>query len=544
MPRVVTHQFTLDKNNIYIVNNGVITTEPKRGPIGHYADSGNNVGYLGDDKEWALRIRSNNIDRIKMTAFLQLREKNKVSKASLPGVISITYDAEQYPDSLLGSSTQYKLADRERPDFADLTLGGQNNKPPQYSTTGSNVSDLVQDLAMRMMGRPVDEDEIIVYESIINAIDNRGGQLELKEIGNNRARYFDNLIREGTVLYNSTNPPYLVAVPDSKKLHFMRRAAEMYEGSKIVNGSSGPSPMDVAASAMNLDRADRERIGLVNQGIPARNMTDNSGTHRRFGAGAITVGSFHRPSVPPVTDPVIQEDTSAYYSALVLRRKFTKYQKPIGVKSKVCVDKRFPMYAVPMIIDDMLGYAYLKQVDRNVAVKNYIPVATPVEGTYWMFHNMENGKGITFYPDVLTDVICNNKNLFPEIDLTGKIRIAVNNFGNLFTEDQDENKKKEVTDIYADFFKKNPKFFHIMKIDWNTGFVIALSEECTPVLLMAAMLENGYVEYPRYMTVIPISGSVGFAAVGLSASEVGNIEMALKAPDDEDDISSPLGPIL
>lgn len=523
MPKLVTHQFTMDTENVYTVNNGVLTKEVRREPVQHYARTGPNVGYLDPEEDKALRIRDNDICRIDHDAFMELRKYGMVSPADMRGVIRITYDTNTFTDMILGVNTHYKDMDKNELDFGEVEL----KRGDATKNDEGNVPDEVQHMAEGFMGRRITENEIRVYQSIINSAIHRQGKFDADNLTVDEQYEFEKLQDEGTVLSGSVGDDIIVSIPDNNKMHFMQRACDMYTASLVTRGGRRPEATYVASSAMNLTQQQRERIGLVNQGVQ-RNHEDESGQHRRFGSGgSITVGSIHRPTTAPITKPVIQEDTSAFYSAMVMKCKFTKYEKPIGVKSKVCIDKRFPMYAVPMIIDEMMGYAYLKSMGQNTVATDYIPVSTPVEGTYWMFHNMENGKGITYYPDVLADVVSNNTNLFPDIDLTGKIRIAINNFGNLFTDDVDEEKKLSIMSIYSEFFKSNPNFFHIMKIDWNTGFVVALSEESTPVLLMAAMIDEGYIEYPKYMTVIPISGSVGFAAVGLNASEVGHIENAL-----------------
>lgn len=728
--KIAVNRFTIDSSSIFTVENGHIKKEPRHGSLVDYANTGDNVGYIDPNKPSALRIRFDDICRINLDAFMELRKQGKISPTDVTGVIQIEYDADVFTDLILGVDTQYKFNDKKAladddpcdengipksvqelarslmkrnitvpeielykkivdaidnnngefqvqftdqqnaawvkllnenvvswnnftgtpvisvidndilgfmrravalyvafggslteevdsfgipvlaqemavkevghklrphtietyrlivnavkgtgrlnmltltpdkeavlesmqdanivvvadgnvsvPDAAKLSymckvvdLYDKCNKsePVISNEVEDEIPDLVQDLAKQFIGREVTIMEIRVYKRICEAVEHydlghmaKGATsypFDANALNSEERRTFDRICNE-FIVYSTVSGIRMISMED-RILHFIKRAVELFEGSKIVNSGKKPDGATIAASAMNLSKEERERIGLVNQGIPER--PSEEGTNRRFGGGGnITVGSIHRPAVCPITKPVIQEDTSAWYAAKVMKYKFIKFQKPIGVRSKVCVDKRFPMYSVPMIVDDMLGYAYLKEFPEkvvNVISVEYIPISTPVEGTYWTFYNMENNKGITFYPDVLVDVISNNTSIFPDIDLTGKIRIAVNNFGNLFSDDVEESKKAAIMNIYSDFFRRCPNLFHVMKIDWNTGFVIALSEESTPVLLMAAMLGDGYVEYPKYMTVIPISGSVGFAAVGLSASEVSNIETAL-----------------
>lgn len=528
METILTRKFTMDDTCVYHIHNGIVTREPFTAPASYYADSSDSTGYLDKSKKWALMMYDNTIVRITRDGFMKVKSIGQSEATDIPGVISITYNYDSAPNADLGISTQYKLADREGGDFDNL-----NSQPKVDRTVGNTpiydgISPLVQDLAKQNLGREVTELDIAIFRYILEAIDDHEGVLKQNELKMEEDQNLRKLIDEGHVIFSAQNKVFTVAVPNGNKLHFMRRAVEMYDGSKIVNRGKTPDPMSVASAAMNLSQQERERIGLVNQGVPERKQEEN-GTSRRFGGNTSesSVGFIHRPAPCPITVPVVQEKTPAFFTMWVLDKKYIPYLKPIGVKSKVCIDKRFPMYLVPMIIDDMLGYAYLKEIDKNIASKNYIPVATRYEGCYWMFRSLENCGGITFYPDVLSDYISEDANEFQGLDITGRLRIAVNNFGNMFNEDTEVEKKQEITSIYREFFMKNNTMFIPMKIDWNTGFVIAITHDGTPVLLMAAKVEGTVSDYPKFMTYIPIKDNIGLAVFGISPAEVATMEKIL-----------------
>lgn len=459
MSNMVTHKFTMDDENVYIVNNGNVTREPIKGSLGHYADSGSNVGYLDKKNKGALRIRNNDIARIDYDAFMELRKNGTVEPTEMRGVISITYDASVFTDHILGTSTRYKLSDKDG--------------------VGSSSS-------------------------------------------------------------------------------------SMYDGSQLVDNGRRPSGLQVASAAMNMSQEERERIGLVNQGVPETKPVD-VGTNKRFGSsigesGKISTGSIHRPRslsstlTFPFEAPCVVRKTAPYYTMLAMKKPFIEFTKPVEsfLTANITIDKRIPMRVVPMVTSDKHGYAFPKKVnsDEKVVSDRCIPVATRVPGIYWMFYEMARSEEIStheiqFICSALIEYI-DSKSMSFDLSKSGVAASVVNSLGTVIDEiGYDTSDKEKVIDIYRKFFEETGKgLFRPMKISYKSGFVIAMTRSATQVLLASVIINSNidYSKYPEHITVIPLEENYGLLVVGAEPTDISMVERVMSGAEeiqDDDDFDQP-----
>lgn len=561
--RMVKRQFTIDCKNVYTVNDGIIERVEITEPLGHYADSGDNVGYLDDSKRWALMIRGNHIMRISYDAFMRLRKEGVVSGSQYPGVIDIEYSPSEFPDSSLGINTQYKLADRSGGDFDNVELGDpmSSHSEPVKTNIDPHVPDLIQDLGVQILGRQITEAEILIYKLIVEAVDDNAGESYIAKF-NGKMNIVDQLRDEKTIMYDHTGSYITFGVPDNRRLHFMRRAIELYDGASIVSGGKGPAPISVAASAMNLSQEERERIGLVNQGTVAYQSNRQSVGQGRFGLSSspVSVGSLHRPrplsssSIFRFEAPCVVRNTAPYYTMMSVRRPFVEFAKPIGsfLSTKITIDKRIPMRVVPMAMGDMYGYAFPKKMesDEKIVTSRCIPIATRVPGVYWIFYEMKryeesDNSEIKYISRALVEYIDANASKF---DLS-KSSVVAGMASDLKTTINDapldRSAKDDTIEVYRKFFEETGKgLFRPMKVSYTSGFVIALTRNATQVLLSSVVINGNidYSMYPEHITVIPVGGEYGLIVVGAEPADISEIEKVLSGSEqiaDDDEFDSP-----
>lgn len=269
---------------------------------------------------------------------------------------------------------------------------------------------------------------------------------------------------------------------------------------------------------------------------PIQRIISNT-TGRMVGAGAASIAADVNAMKnradnfmpPPVTEVMAgnqdytalfaaPKKSNAIITAQILNKDVRMLPDSMIGKLILDTDSRFPTKFIPAIYDNEVGYVTLHK-DRVEPV-GFTEIPTVSEELVYRF-NPVGVPGFNMYPDVLADVITSESKLQTLVDLSGKIRIAVNGIQNMFATDDEEEKKDILKKIYINYLCST-HFFKITYISWKTGFVQALTPTAKPVLLYAA-ISKGPAQRSNY-TFIPINKNIGINVVGLDAVDLKELQ--------------------
>lgn len=230
---------------------------------------------------------------------------------------------------------------------------------------------------------------------------------------------------------------------------------------------------------------------------------------------------------PPVDESVGKkafiagEDITAVFGApsgsdvvlvsAILGKACKFFPKSMMGEITIDADKRYPTKYAPAILNKEAGFVTLHK--NGVTPMGCTEVPTVEDDYSYMFYPLAT-EGLDIYPDVLADVIAADSSLQTFVNMSGKIRIAVNGIKSMFAEDEDEEKKGKIIEVYLKYFRET-HYFRILHVSWKTGLVTAITPDAKPVLLCAAIRKGNMYNYDL-KSFIPICKSIGLVVVGIN----------------------------
>lgn len=211
--------------------------------------------------------------------------------------------------------------------------------------------------------------------------------------------------------------------------------------------------------------------------------------------------------------------SNAIISANILDRECLPMYDATVNKFTIDVDSRFPSKIIPVVYGEAVGYATLhKDISRQS--DEYIQVPTAMGTANYHFYELDNYL-YDYYPDILPEVVASNANLHEMVNLTGKVKIAINGMKNMFSADDPEENVEALKKLYENFFLIT-NFFTITHISWKTGFISALTPNYNQVLIYASIKKKD--ERDGLFTFIPIKKQIGISVAGLDRDEIIDLE--------------------
>ena len=223
-----------------------------------------------------------------------------------------------------------------------------------------------------------------------------------------------------------------------------------------------------------------------------------------------------------------EQDSIAYITTQMLDRKVSYIQnKNVGDLVIDC-DKRIPYKYAPVKFGEKIGYMICDQYEDLPASGDWEAFKSIEANGYYKFYTMTSGP-LVFYPDVLADVMSSNLSLCPDVQLGTKAVIVCKGIANMFSTDENKEKKEKIVKVFADFFADS-NFFRIMHVSWKTGLITAVTPTYNQVLLYAA-LKQGTPRISSYQSFIPIKGTLGLMIVGMNKQDYNSLCLKLSSTE-------------
>lgn len=269
-------------------------------------------------------------------------------------------------------------------------------------------------------------------------------------------------------------------------------------------------------SGVNIDSV----IGSMTPGMNVGSVSDNFMNKPEFNNSQATTSKDivkgHQDITCSFTAPI---KSDALITASVFEKECIPMYDAAVNGFTLDAEKRFPSKVIPVAYGDTIGYATIHR-DISRQSDEYLQVATKVGTINYHFYEMNND-AYDYYPDILPEVVASNTNLHGMVNLTGKVKIAINGMKNMFNAGDPEENVEMLKKMYANFFLIT-KFFTITHISWKTGFISALTPNFNQVLIYASVkkkdLRDGLFSF------IPIKKQIGISVAGLSRDEIVELE--------------------